>query len=1010
MGVVRFRARYLQRSHSVSSLRRHISLAIFTAAAAGLTWAVATGTVENYPAKLSFTYSLPGETLVSVNALAYPSAGGNPASVSANAPLTAPVELIVNGGDPNNAADLGIDYQPWTYAYFANPSASSSYLRLIKNNATRVDNTTANPSVTVPVAFSYPAIRRANVSLNVVGASTIASYYFTASAYSSTVGEQYYAQTYGTTNQESSITTWVPMVPTNNVTLYGTIYLRNPDGSQTQRNLTGQLRDLTSGDASASWTIDLTSLAHVEGDIAILALPPGAAPTSYQVRYRGASGPTSGISGTLYVTTAAPHYAVDLPPGDYDFSLVTNFSSPSSSSETASSRVTLAAGSNPNKNFYESFGKARVDVNVGGFYTTAGLNALTTVLKIPSDGTKRASSGQRAGNGVEQVVPFGPWQSEYTYLTVYDGSDSLAPLNNQLYRYHYTDADLPAVLIDSTATRVVATEAPTLVRTNVYFDVIEPTGTVAVRNPQLTATRYDYNPDNSLRGYKAIYAYGSGTDQLVSRVPVVGEPGTYNITATGYVNNQQTTFGRAGATITFGAPVFTPPSPPPAPGQPAPPPVEVVLADQDSGSHLNLSLSFSNVTGEGLTTVVENPLGPAPPEGFQLSCSEPVTDENGQPACEPLYYDITTTAAWTGSTKVCIRRRSALPNGIAESLLKLYHYDAPTWEELPPPADGSPAFFDCSADLATCGCSSEQDCGIEYGDDYTLNAYLICGETTSFSPFAIMQGRYTFTNKVGGVLYEGPQGPPSGLQRFVAPSSGTYRITANGARGAKATAASASVSGGCGAEVSGEVVLQDGDALDILVGQMGTAATNSGGGGGGSFVVKNGVPLFVAGGGGGVRSGATVSGRGGVLTLDGGAGSTSASYASGFVAGGVGGAGGARVVSYGAGGGGWSGNGASDGNYGDGGAAFTGPNQGKGGLGKTCSGGLAHGGYGGGGAGNGCYGGGGGGGYSGGGGGRVGGGGGSLNTGTNQRNLEGSAPAACTQTGHGQVVIEFVTP
>jgi hypothetical protein len=283
------------------------------------------------------------------------------------------------------------------------------------------------------------------------------------------------------------------------------------------------------------------------------------------------------------------------------------------------------------------------------------------------------------------------------------------------------------------------------------------------------------------------------------------------------------------------------------------------------------------------------------------------------------------------------------------------------------------------------------------------NVFLVCGMVDSFSPFAIFQSELRFTNKVDGVEYTGPNGPPS-LQQWVVPADGNYRITAVGAQGASATN-SPSIHGGCGTKVTGDFELHAGDVVKILVGQKGTATADSGGGGGGTFVAWYTSPMLVAGGGGGVRAGAVVDGRPGSLTCDGTAGSTSDSYTGNFVAGGITGLGGGRRVGFGAGGGGWSGNGASDGTLGEGGFSFVGAKHGKGGAGKSC-GPPAHGGYGGGGAGNGCSGAGGGGGYSGGGGGAVGGGGGSESNGANPTFHEGT----CTATGQGFVAIELLAP
>jgi hypothetical protein len=363
----------------------------------------------------------------------------------------------------------------------------------------------------------------------------------------------------------------------------------------------------------------------------------------------------------------------------------------------------------------------------------------------------------------------------------------------------------------------------------------------------------------------------------------------------------------------------------------------------------------------------------------------------------------------TTKTKVCVLRQFPdYPNGVAD-LLSLWHYNESlqNWQSLPAPpdapdynGDGAPdPAIDCSFDPAACGCATPQECGVS--EDPMISVFLVCGMTTSFSPFAIFQGKARFDNVVNGVEYTGPTGPQS-LQQFVVPGDGTYQITAVGAQGASGTN-SPSLKGGCGAEVSGDFALQAGDIIQILVGQKGTAAPYSAGGGGGTFVTKNGSPLLIAAGGGGVRAGALVNGQPGTVRTGGTAGSTSSNYTSGFVAGGANGLGGSRVLSYGAGGGGWLGNGASDGSYGEGGFAFLDPNQAKGGAGKLC-GAPAHGGYGGGGAGNGCYGGGGGGGYSGGGGGRIGGGGGSLNNGANPTGQDGK----CTSKGHGSVIIDLV--
>jgi hypothetical protein len=100
-----------------------------------------------------------------------------------------------------------------------------------------------------------------------------------------------------------------------------------------------------------------------------------------------------------------------------------------------------------------------------------------------------------------------------------------------------------------------------------------------------------------------------------------------------------------------------------------------------------------------------------------------------------------------------------------------------------------------------------------------------------------------------------------GIQYWTVPRSGTYTIRARGAQGAPATA----TGGGLGADMQGDFVLQQGQKLQILIGQSGRPPTsaasfgNSSAGGGGSFVVLNSgavttvanIDLLLAAGGGG---------------------------------------------------------------------------------------------------------------------------------------------------------------
>ena len=269
---------------------------------------------------------------------------------------------------------------------------------------------------------------------------------------------------------------------------------------------------------------------------------------------------------------------------------------------------------------------------------------------------------------------------------------------------------------------------------------------------------------------------------------------------------------------------------------------------------------------------------------------------------------------------------------------------------------------------------------------YTFSS---CGATGAQGPTQTQaNGTYSTGNSLNGsVTVTG-----NGIQQFTVPTTGVWKIEARGASGYPFGA------GGRGAIIYGEVNLNAGDVLKIVVGQIGNFCTSGGnlqyGGGGGSFVARlNNTPLVIAGGGGGSHASTyTPSTADGTISTSGntGAGSTSGT-------GGTGGGGGAASSSA---------NGGA-GFYGDGGGT-TGPalsfTNGASGGNVGCSP-YANGGVGGFGGGGGTQSynnnrGGGGGGYSGGGGGQLGqpacwgGGGGSFNAGTNQLNLSGANTAS----------------
>jgi hypothetical protein len=289
-------------------------------------------------------------------------------------------------------------------------------------------------------------------------------------------------------------------------------------------------------------------------------------------------------------------------------------------------------------------------------------------------------------------------------------------------------------------------------------------------------------------------------------------------------------------------------------------------------------------------------------------------------------------------------------------------------------------------------------CSLSSQQTYTFTN---CGNTGRFGPTQMqVTNSYSNTNLAGNVSVTA-----TGIQQWIIPQTGMYRITVAGAKGGNGLNGSTATSGGNGVIVRADLSLTGGQTLAVVCGQMGlssTTADTGGGGGGASFVAVGNTPVIVAGGGGSGGDNNTAATPGTTYTY-GLQGNNSGG------AGGTGGGGGTGVGTSG-GGGGFSTNGTTA----AGGTAFV--NGATGGPGA-----YGDGGFGGGGGGNDSSqdNGAGGGGYSGGGGGgnnAAGGGGGSFiaSTGTNLATSDGLYNGSGTgvqnlgtyNTGHGYVIIQ----
>jgi probable HAF family extracellular repeat protein len=121
--------------------------------------------------------------------------------------------------------------------------------------------------------------------------------------------------------------------------------------------------------------------------------------------------------------------------------------------------------------------------------------------------------------------------------------------------------------------------------------------------------------------------------------------------------------------------------------------------DETTGAPAPVAVTFSSVTGAGTTQVTSSGTGAPLPQGFKL----------GNP---PVYYDLTTTATYTGSITVCFTYEPGAFHNINN--LTLFHRETSgSWTEITTTHDQP--------------------------------SHVICGTTMSLSPFILAELHYDFT-------------------------------------------------------------------------------------------------------------------------------------------------------------------------------------------------------------------------------------------------------------------------
>jgi len=152
-----------------------------------------------------------------------------------------------------------------------------------------------------------------------------------------------------------------------------------------------------------------------------------------------------------------------------------------------------------------------------------------------------------------------------------------------------------------------------------------------------------------------------------------------------------------------------------------------LLLNTQPGTNVNVNLSecittitFDNVTASGDTTCVTIASGPPPPEGFQIL---------GIDFQNQVYYDIDTSANFTGNVTICFEYNESHVVG-NEADLKLYQYDniTGTWSDVTvPPVDTINNVICGETDgFSFFGIMKQSLCGSTIAQDTTLTSDLVC--------------------------------------------------------------------------------------------------------------------------------------------------------------------------------------------------------------------------------------------------------------------------------------------
>ncbi len=520
----------------------------------------------------------------------------------------------------------------------------------------------------------------------------------------------------------------VPSHPS--ISVHGIAHVEDDAGEVSQRAL-GVQHIATTGAAAAavSWTVDLSEATVVH---AVIGPNLPAAQRGRTCSYEG-RGAAAGIFGSRTISATETECLLSLsPPALYVMQVLSHLSSPAQQSVNTPLHHVVVNGGTHTEVFNEAHGLVLLRAELDGMIEPSVQVHWVGQMTRSSEGNIYSHSHHLISGSFLHVLPYGPWRTWIINPNLSDFSNPDLPLSSSLLFYNYNDpAFLPAE-VTSSVPMDLGLFSRTLGRARVFFDVVESPGAPEsqLRNPQVQISQWVHGASGAAVRRTYLTASGSNAPRSVSGLRAMAPPGEYTLLARAEVNGALQTF--ASSTIRFGQVIRTA----------AEHSGQSLLLTPDT-PELPLTLRFPSISGAGNSAVVSMPLGPEPPSGLSLAC-----EASGAGACPPLYYDLSTTAQYTGSVELCLQRRLRGPNALAESL-RLLRYD-PAETACDPALDSDPTTPGCWADVTTsvldcsdpthsaaCGCTSE-GCGSDPDAEQPLSVFKVCGSSGRFSVFAVM--------------------------------------------------------------------------------------------------------------------------------------------------------------------------------------------------------------------------------------------------------------------------------